>query len=93
MSFSAPTFAMTQAVVKVRARSLAVAFHLLLVNLVGLGLGPVVIGGLNDLLRDDLGDGAIRYTMLFAVLTNVVACGFYALAASSVRRDIETRDA
>jgi len=92
MSFSAPTFAMTQAVVKVRARSLAVAFHLLLVNLVGLGLGPVVIGGLNDLLREDLGDGAIRYTMLLAALTNVIACGFYALAARSVRRDIEIRE-
>lgn len=92
MSFSAPTFAMTQAVVKVRARSLAVAFHLLLVNLVGLGLGPVVIGGLNDLLREDLGDEAIRYTMLLAALTNVAAVGFYALAARSVRRDIETRD-
>lgn len=92
MSFSAPTFAMTQAVVRVRARSLAVAFHLLLVNLVGLGLGPVVIGGLNDLLREDLGDGAIRYTMLLAALTNVLACGFYALSARSVRQDIELRD-
>ena len=92
MGFSAPTFAMTQAVVKVRARSLAVAFHLLLVNLVGLGLGPVVIGGLNDYLYDDLGDEAIRYTMLLAALTNVLACIFYALAARTVREDIATRD-
>lgn len=89
MGFSAPTFAMTQAVVKVRARSLAVAVHLLLVNLLGLGIGPVVIGGLNDLLYDDLGVGAIRYTMLIAVLTNIVACAFYLIAARTVRSEIE----
>jgi MFS family permease len=92
MAFSAPTFAMTQAVVKVRARSLAVAVHLLLVNLVGLGLGPVIIGGLNDMLHEDLGDEAIRYTMLVAVLTNVFAVGFYFLSARTVKRDIENRD-
>ncbi|MGE4652754.1 MAG: MFS transporter [Myxococcota bacterium] len=92
MGYAAPTFAMTQAVVKVRARSLAVAVHLLLVNLVGLGIGPVLIGGLNDLLYDDLGEGAIRYTMLLAALTNVVACGFYLMAARTVRRDIEHRE-
>jgi MFS family permease len=92
MAFSAPTFAMTQAVVRVRARSLAVAVHLLMVNLVGLGLGPVIIGGLNDMLHEDLGDEAIRYTMLLAVLTNVFAVGFYYLAARTVKRDIENRD-
>jgi MFS family permease len=92
MAFSAPTFAMTQAVVKVRARSLAVAVHLLMVNLVGLGLGPVIIGGLNDMLHEDLGDEAIRYTMLLAVLTNVFAVGFYYLSARTVKHDIENRD-
>ena len=92
MGFSAPTFAMTQAVVKVRARSLAVAVHLLLVNLVGLGLGPVVIGALNDMLAPTLGKEAIRYTMLLAALTNVVACVFYVVAARTVREDIERRD-
>jgi len=92
MGFAAPTFAMTQAVIKVRARSLAVAVHLLLVNLVGLGLGPVLIGGLNDLLHEDYGDEAIRYTMLVAVLTNVVAVGFYWMSARTLRSDIEQRD-
>ena len=90
--FAAPTFAMIQAVVKVRARSLAVAVHLLLVNLVGLGVGPVLIGGLNDALFDRLGSEAIRYTMLVAVLTNLVAIGFYLVGARTLRRDIAERD-
>lgn len=93
MAFAAPAFAMTQAVVKVRARSLGVAVHLLLVNLVGLGIGPVVIGGLNDFLAVEMGDEAIRYTMLLAALTNAVGAGFYLLAARTVRADIAGRDA
>lgn len=92
MAYSAPTFAMTQAVVRVRARSLAVAVHLLMVNLIGLGLGPVIIGALNDWLHPTYGDAAIRYTMLVAVLTNTAAVVFYFIAARTVRRDIEQRD-
>ena len=76
-----------------RARSLGVAVHLLLVNLVGLGLGPVLIGWLNDRLAVDFGDEAIRYTMLLAALTNAAGAGFYLLAARWVRRDIAQRDA
>jgi predicted MFS family arabinose efflux permease len=89
LAYTAPIYAVTQAVVKLRTRSLAVALHLFIANLIGLGLGPVVIGGLNDLLRPEFGDGAIRYTMMFAASANLVACIFYLLAARSVKRDIE----
>jgi hypothetical protein len=61
-------------------------------NLIGLGLGPVAIGAMNDALRASYGDFAIRYTMLVAVITNVVACIFYLIGARSVRRDIAERD-
>lgn len=92
MGYLAPTTAMTQAVVKVRARALAVAVHLLMANLIGYGIGPVVIGFLNDVLHEDLGDSAIQYTMLLAALTNVIACSFYFVGARSVRQDIARRD-
>jgi predicted MFS family arabinose efflux permease len=92
MTHSAPGAAMTQTVIKVRARSLAVAVHMFVGNLIGLGLGPVAIGAMNDALRASYGDLAIRYTMLVAVITNVVACIFYLIGARSVRRDIAERD-
>ncbi|MCE2391359.1 MAG: MFS transporter [Proteobacteria bacterium] len=88
MGYSAPVYAVTQATVKVRARSLAVAVHLFIVNLIGLGLGPVIIGGLNDALHAGYGVGAIRYTMALAALTNLTACLFYWLASRSVRADL-----
>ena len=62
-------------------------------NLLGLGLGPMLIGALNDALQADYGDLAIRYTMLLAALTNVAACAFYMLAGRHVTADIARRDA
>ena len=88
MGYSAPVYAVTQSIVRLRARSLAVAIHLFVVNLIGLGAGPVIIGWLNDLLHADYGVAAIRYTMTLAALTNLVACLFYWLSARNVRADL-----
>lgn len=93
MTHVAPVYAMNQAVVKVRTRSLAVAIQLLVVNLFGLGLGPVVVGALNDALRPEYGDGAIRYTMMIAAVTHVMACVFYFVSARTVREDIDRQNA
>lgn len=92
MGYSAPIYAMHQAVVKVNARSLAVAIHLFVANLLGLGLGPVLIGGMNDWLHGTYGDISIRYTMTLAAVTNVFACIFYVIAMRTVREDIAERD-
>ncbi|MCE2391887.1 MAG: MFS transporter [Proteobacteria bacterium] len=87
-TFNGPTYAMTQAVVTQRTRALAVAAHLLVVNLLGMGLGPLLVGALNDFLRPEYGDIAIRYTMLVAALTNLTACVFYLWGARTVREEI-----
>jgi predicted MFS family arabinose efflux permease len=88
--YGGPIYAMTQAVVKVRQRALAAAVHLFTVNAVGLGLGPLVVGALNDALRAEHGDGAIRYTMLLAGTGgHLLACIFLVLATRHVRGDVE----
>ena len=89
LTYAAPIFAVTQAVVLPRARALGVAILHLVQSLLGMGAGPLVIGMLNDSLASHYGELAIRYTMFMAVLGNVVACIFYLLAARHVRADIE----
>jgi hypothetical protein len=89
--YAGPIYALTQAVVKVRSRALATAIHLFSVNLIGLGLGPIIVGILNDALRSRLGNGAIRYTMLLAASGSLVGCVFFLLGARHVRADLERR--
>lgn len=87
-SYNGPIYALMQALASARTRALAVATHLFIVNLIGLGVGPLLIGWLNDSLRAAHGDHAIRYSMTVAALTNALASIFYLLGARTVREDV-----
>ena len=59
-----PMFAVIQGLAPLRMRTLASAMLLFVVNMVGLGLGPLAIGLLNDHVFFAHGAEAIRYSML-----------------------------
>jgi MFS family permease len=64
-----PVFAITQTLVPPSMRALAASVLILFMNLIGLGLGPLVVGKLSDLFQahTDLGVCAIQYALLTAV--------------------------
>ncbi|MEE8509280.1 MAG: MFS transporter [Myxococcota bacterium] len=84
--------AITQAMVKLRMRAMASAILILVLNLIGLGLGPQAVGIMNDLLAPSLGDEAIRYSLLLATLMTAWAAVHFALAARSLREDLEAKN-
>ncbi len=60
-----PMFAMIQGLVELRMRATAAAIMLFVANMVGLGLGPLLVGLLNDHVFGPVhGAAAIRYSML-----------------------------
>ena len=87
-----PMYAVTQALVKVRMRAQAVAIHLLLANLIGLGAGPQVVGILSDAFAVSAGNFSLRYALLVVGASNVAAGIFYLRAARSVRDDLARRE-
>jgi hypothetical protein len=69
-SYLGPTFALIQGLAPLRMRALWAAITLLVINLVGLGLGPTLIGVISDLLRPTFGEESLRWAMLsFAAAT------------------------
>jgi predicted MFS family arabinose efflux permease len=89
-----PVFALTQALVRVRMRAVASAILLFVINLIGLGLGPQVVGLLNDLLRPSYGAHAVRWSLAAVVLvTSLWASVHFALGARTLRADLEAKDA
>jgi MFS family permease len=56
----APAYTVLQNVVHPRTRATAFAIYMLVVNLVGLGLGPVLVGALSDFLARGAGIGAAQ---------------------------------
>ena len=84
-----PTFSTTQTLAKLRMRALASAFILFVINLVGLGLGPQMVGILNDVLAGSFDDEAIRYSLLIVAVTNLWGVVHSLLAARTLRADLE----
>ena len=55
-------------VAKDSERAMALAILGLITNLIGLGLGPVIIGGISDALTDSFGVDSLRYALASSVL-------------------------
>jgi MFS family permease len=93
-----PLFALLLATAQPRMRSVAIALFLFVSNLVGQGSGPLVAGMISDALAPSLGDEAIRYAMLTAVVAAVfasmccLAMGRY-IGADRLRRLPQARSA
>jgi hypothetical protein len=84
---------MGQALVRPHMRAMASAVLVFMLNLVGLGLGPLIVGMLNDWLDPSFGQEAVRYSLMFAAVPHALAAIFNLLAVRTLREDLETAQA
>jgi predicted MFS family arabinose efflux permease len=84
-----PLWSVGQSVVRPRMRALASAILLVVLNLVGLGLGPLAVGAANDLLHARLGDDAIRWSLLVMAGMGGLAAWPFARAARTLRAELD----
>jgi hypothetical protein len=63
---------------------------LFLLNLIGMGLGPLAVGAASDFLARaaGLGDASLRWAMLLVTLVNFWAAAHYFLGARTLRADL-----
>ena len=82
--------AASQSVAPLRMRGTAPALSLLITaGIMGLGIGPQVIGGLSDLLRPSQGEESLRYALLIVAPTAAaLASFFFYLGSRSITQDI-----
>jgi predicted MFS family arabinose efflux permease len=86
-----PVYALTQALVTPTMRATASAVLVFVINLIGLGLGPLAVGALNDYLTPTYGPEAIRYSLLILVVANLIAAYHFSRAAGTIREDLARR--
>lgn len=98
-AYIGPSIASTQLLVGLRERALAGAVFLLILNLIGLGFGPMFIGFLSDVLNawfssqgvgaeQALADG-LRWAIRLTILVSLWAGVHYMIGARTLRADIE----
>ena len=84
-----PSFAATQSLVPAHMRSVAAAVLLFIINIIGLGLGPQIVGLLSDLLEPRFGIESLRYTLVVTAILNLFAALFYWFASKTLQSDFE----
>ncbi len=88
-----PLWSTAQNLARPEMRATASAVLLFILNIVGLGLGPFLIGLANDLLAARFGDLAVRYSLTGIVLVGGLAALPFWLGARTLREDLASRDA
>ncbi|HKP59058.1 MAG TPA: MFS transporter [Polyangiales bacterium] len=93
-----PTFAVTLRLASVRERALAGAILLLIMNLIGLGLGPLLTGAASDLARGHFTQHGValerataeglRWALALMTFVNVWSAWHYLRAARTLRADL-----
>ncbi len=86
-----PVYATAQSVVSPQCRATTAAILLFVLNLIGLGLGPITVGALNDLFANTFGMGqaeGVRWAILISALAILVSVVLFWIARKTVREDI-----
>ena len=85
--FNSPVAAAIQAIVPLNMRSSGIAWNVLMINLVGLGTGPLCIGLLSEELRPIAAGESLRYAMFLPAGVYLLAAICFALAARNIKAE------
>jgi MFS family permease len=85
-----PVYGTGQSVVPPHMRATAAAILLFIINLIGLGLGPLAVGILSDWLNKGMGLGpaeGVRWALIISASFGVVAFGCFWAARKTIREE------
>ncbi len=84
-----PAFGTIQNLAPARMRAMASAILLFVLNIIGLGLGPFLVGVLSDALSGTYGELSLRYAILVATAAYFWAGAHFLLAGRTIKEDLE----
>ena len=87
-----PAIAITYGLVKVRMRALASAILLFILNMIGLGLGPLLVGMISDGLAPTQGAQSIRWALGIVAASKLIAIWMFWAASKSLKKDLEAKN-
>lgn len=86
--FLGPSIAITHSLVPVSMRAFSSAILFFVLNLIGLGMGPLVIGVVSDLLSPQLGVESLRWALAGTIVVSITAATLFLTAGKKVKADL-----
>lgn len=91
-TYLGPSLAISHSLVPPAMRALTSAILFFVLNLIGLGMGPLAAGLLSDYFTASYGSDGLRYAMIVIGAIASIGIGMFVLAARSLPRDLETAE-
>lgn len=88
-----PTIAITHTLVSPGMRAMASAILFFVLNLIGLGLGPLTVGLISDTLAPSLGSDSLRYAIAAVSFVGLLSMLCFYLAAKKLPADLKRQKA
>jgi predicted MFS family arabinose efflux permease len=88
-SIAGPIYAMVQGVAQPHMRATAAALNLFVMTLIGMGLGPTLVGATSDFLAASRGEESIRYALAFVAPAQILGATLLLLGMRTLRADLE----
>ena len=84
-----PTFATVQGISPLRMRATSLAILVLINNIIGLGLGPLIVGILSDVYSPTMAVESLRYALISATIPAGILSGIcFMLITRTIRQDM-----
>jgi len=86
-----PVYSTTQGIVPPNMRATAAAILLFIINLIGLGLGPLLVGIVSDIFAGPMGMGAaegVRWALIAAASLGLVSGVLFWMARKTIREEL-----
>lgn len=84
-----PCLAVSHSLVNAKMRALTSSIFFFVLNLIGLGLGPLSIGILSDIFEPTYGNLSLRYAFISTFMIGIMSMIFFYLASRHYRKDLE----
>lgn len=84
-----PSIAMVQSLVVPGMRAMASAILFFILNMIGLGLGPVMVGVLSDAFASPFGADNLRYAMITTLMLGMSGTVCFLIGARSLTTDLQ----
>jgi MFS family permease len=93
LAYQGPVFALGMSVVRPSMRAVATSITVFSAALLGQVAGPLIVGILNDALAPELGEKAVRYSLLVGAVTPILAGILFWLASNRLEADAARAEA
>lgn len=88
-TYLGPSIAITHSLVPPEMRAFSSAILFFVLNLIGLGLGPLVVGMVSDLLAPSIGTESLRWALVITVPVIILAMVLYFGGAKRIEGDLQ----